>query len=169
MENLFIKRNNLLYNDNFLTFPYTIDFHIINLKVEKILVSNRKVLFETKYLEIRSVFIHETDVLLTKFSIENLKRFNRAWCIQNYRKQFYFTNQNVIPRVLSINCDNFNRKIVSINCPHNVCLHRKIKTKVKIRFKIFTRLLIKIFDPNRKIKCKLNLNFNNIVKLLFYV
>lgn len=147
MENLFLRRNNLLYNDNFLTFLYTIDFHIINVKVQKNLASNQKVLFETKYLEIRSVFIHETDVLLTKFSIENLKRFNRARYIQNYRKQFYFANQNVIPRLLSINRDNFNRKIVSINCPHNVCLYRKIKTKVKIRFKIFTRLLIKIFDP----------------------
>lgn len=40
VENLFIKRNNLLYDDNFLTFSYTIDFHIANLKVEKILVSN---------------------------------------------------------------------------------------------------------------------------------
>lgn len=40
VENLFIKRNNLLYDDNFLTFSYIIDFHIANLKVEKILVSN---------------------------------------------------------------------------------------------------------------------------------
>lgn len=40
VENLFIKRNNPLYDDNFLTFSYTIDFHIANLKVEKILVSN---------------------------------------------------------------------------------------------------------------------------------